>query len=409
MKRIRRPLPLTDVSTTMRRWRRALRCALAAAAIAGAWPANAQTVFVLTTDGKLATTTVTNPGLVSTALTITGVNANDTLVAIDVRPQNQNLYALGVNAVADTVQLYLLSPVTGFAVPIGSAAGFVGSGGSAVDFPTTGWDIDFNPAVDRLRVVTSSGLSFRMNPNTGGLVDGDLGGAAGSVAGVNTDGAINGATTTVQGAAYTNNRPNNGGITTLYTLDATTNALFIQNPPNAGTQTAGLTVTILNVAVLDFTAVSGFDIAPGVNVASSNAAVTAGVGIAVLKTATGSLLYTLDLATGVAVPRGNLDVRSLALVPDIGASAATSVLRSCARLVVGRRSSLVNGDRSSNRPCSSATFFSAETLIPSRLRAGQKITGCLPCNKIERHSFSIGEWKPLMTVTPASRKAWASS
>ena len=328
MKRTPRLLSHPHASTATRLW----RFALAAAAVFVAWPAMAQTLFVLTTDGRLATTTVTNPSLVSTPLTITGVTATDTLVAIDVRPQNQNLYALGVNAVADTVQLYLLSPITGLAVPLGSAAGYVNGAGGTVDFPAAGWDIDFNPAADRLRVVNSSGLNFRMNPNTGGLVDGDLGGAAGSVAGLNTDGPINGATTSAHGAAYTNNSPNNGNLTTLYTLDATTNGLFIQNSPNAGTQTNGLTVTILNIATLDFSAVSGFDIAPGVNTAVSNAAVSSGVGVVVLKTATDSILYTIDLATAAVSPRGNLDVRSMAIVPDLGAaiavnSAGTSLLR----------------------------------------------------------------------------------
>ncbi len=332
MKRKSCYLQLADVSATMKNRCGILRGAIVATVGLFALPAMAQTLFVLTTDGKLATTTVTNPSLLSTPLAITGVNAGDTLVAIDVRPQNQNLYALGVNATADTAQLYLLSTVTGFAAPIGSAGGYVNAGGSTVDFPATGWDIDFNPAVDRLRVVTSSGLSFRMNPNTGALVDGDLGGAAGTVAGANPDGAINGATTSVSAAAYTNNRPNNGNITTLYTLDPTTNALFIQNPPNAGTQTSGVTVTIFGVAVLDFTAVSGFDIAPGVNAAASNAAVTSGVGYGVLKTASSSNLYQIDLTTAVATPLGNLDVRSFAISPELGAaialdSAGSSLIR----------------------------------------------------------------------------------
>lgn len=317
MKRIPRLLSLIDASTAARPWRRGLRFALVAGACLFGWPALAQTLFVLTNNGELAVTTVTNPSLLSTPLAITGVSAGDTLVAIDVRPQNQNLYALGVNATADTAQLYLLSTVTGLAVPIGTAAGLVTTGGATVDFPATGWDIDFNPAVDRLRVVTSSGLNFRINPNTGGLVDGDT-----FATGINPDGAINGATTSVNATAYTNNFPNNGNITTQYTLDAATNTLFIQNPPNNGTQTLGMTLTIFGVAALDFTAVSGFDIAPGVNTAASNTGVTTGVGIAVLKTATSSNLYTVDLTNGAANPRGNLDVRSLAVNPDLGAAIA---------------------------------------------------------------------------------------
>ena len=63
--------------------------------------------------------------------------------------------------------------------------------------------------------------------------------------GINPDGAINGlpmGSTGVSAAAYTNSfgQPLIGGVTTLYTLDAASNMLFIQNPPNAGTQTSGL-------------------------------------------------------------------------------------------------------------------------------------------------------------------------
>ena len=60
------------------------------------------------------------------------------------------------------------------------------------------------------------------------------------------------ATTTVDAAAYTNNQPN-ATVTTLYTLDAATDKLFIQNPPNNGTQTVPVSVT-LNGAPLDFIA-----------------------------------------------------------------------------------------------------------------------------------------------------------
>src|SRR6185436_9082320 len=108
-----------------------------------------------------------------------------------------------------------------------------------IDLPgaSVGYGFDFNPAVDRIRVVTDTGLNFRLNPNTGAPVDGDLGGAAGSVAGVNPDGLLNGLATGAPSAAYTNSYGQSlvGGVTTLYLLDSTTGSLLIQNPPNAGT------------------------------------------------------------------------------------------------------------------------------------------------------------------------------
>lgn len=47
--------------------------------------------------------------------------------------------------------------------------------------------------------------------------------------------------------------------------------------------------------------------------------------------------------------------------------------------------------------------------IPLRLRPGQMIRGCLPRRRMRRHSFSIGEWNPLMTVIPAWRNPRARS
>gem|GEM_PF-272075 len=290
-------------------------------------PAQAQVtstpIYVLTETGGLATSTLDAPGTVSTPVVISGFTAGETLVAIDLRPQNQELYALGVNSTADTMTLYHLSAQTGLAVAVGAAVSLTTDGATVVDLPASGWDIDFNPAVDRLRVVCSS-LNFRMNPNTGTLVDGDNTGlTAGSVPGTNPDGAINGATTTVQATAYVNSQPNNGNITTQYTLDASTNSIYIQNPPNTGAQTSGLTVTVSG-SPLDFTAVSGFDIMPGVNAATSNAAVAAGVGYAVLHSAGTSGLYLINLVNGQATLIGNLAARSFAIRPTLGASIGLS-------------------------------------------------------------------------------------
>ena len=56
----------------------------------------------------------------TTTTAITGVDANETLVGIDFRPQNGLLYGLGVNAASDTATLYLISQRTGVATPVGA-------------------------------------------------------------------------------------------------------------------------------------------------------------------------------------------------------------------------------------------------------------------------------------------------
>lgn len=281
---------------------------------------HAQSLFLLNNDGSLSSTTISNPAARGATVPVVGLVAGDTLVSIDVRPQNQRLYGLGVNATANTVQIYALAPETGQATAIGTPQSYVDTNGDPVDLPTSGYDMDFNPAVDRIRVVTSSGLNFRLNPNNGAAVDGNAG-----VAGVNTDGAINGATTTVNGTAYANSQPNQDAtapITTQYTLDAATNSLYIQNPPNNGTQSAGVAVS-LGGNQLDFSGVRGFDIPPGVNAAASNGAAT-GLGYAIFEVNAGNLFHSVDLTTGVATQVGALDVRAFAIRPDLGAAVALS-------------------------------------------------------------------------------------
>lgn len=297
---------------------------LIAGSVLGSAVAEGQSIYVLTSDGKLASTPLARPGAISAGVTINGVTAGETLVGIDVRPQNQQLYALGVNATANTATFYHLSPETGFAAVVGTASSiaFTTDGATPVDFPdpaTVTWDIDFNPAADRLRVVAGS-LTFRANPNTGGPVDGDNGGAAGSVTGMNPDGPINGGTVVVGAAGYTNNFANNGNVTTLYTLDGVTNSLFIQNPPNSGTQTLGVSIT-LSGPQLDFEPF-GFDIAPGVNAPAANAAVTTGSGIGLLQVGGVKSLYSINLVTGAATALGGniANAVSMAIRTEAGAA-----------------------------------------------------------------------------------------
>lgn len=263
--------------------------------------------YVLSNNSLIAFDT-TNPDQTSNALAIAGLASGENLVGIDFRPQNGMLYGLSSNG-AGGVQLYAISIQTGVATAIGTTGSFVDAVGNPIAIAGN-VGFDFNPTVDRIRVVTDSGLNFRINPNTGAFIDGDLGGSAGSVAGLNPDGAINGGTTTVDGAAYTNNAPN-VTATTQYALDAANNTLFIQNPPNSGTTTNPLTVT-LNGATLDFTAVNGFDTPAGVNVAASGTAAT-GKALAALTVSGVTSLYAIELSTGAATLVGSIGAGTLAV------------------------------------------------------------------------------------------------
>lgn len=294
--------------------------------------ASAETLYILKSDGSLATTTTANPAAVSAGVPITGIDAGETAVAIDVRPQNQRLYMLGVNAAANTATLYHLSPETGYAGavgPVGSIA-LTTDGATPVDLPdptTQTWDIDFNPTVDRLRVVAGS-LNFRVDPNTGRPVDGNNGG--GAVSGNNPDGSIHGATSTVAAAAYTDNSPNRIA-TTLYTLDEINHQLLIQNPANGGDQTSVAAITI-GGNPLNFLC-RGFDIAPGVNAPAAGLPVNSGSGFALLSAGGVTGLYSINLTNGAAtVIGGDMNVVSFAIRTELGAAialnfSATQLLR----------------------------------------------------------------------------------
>jgi hypothetical protein len=271
------------------------------AAVAALFPASAVaapgTVAVALTGNSLITLDPANPGAAGAPVAVTGLTAGDSLVAIDFRPQNGFLYGLGRNSGAGTVQLYAISYRTGVAAALGSPGTFVASDGvTPAPVAGTNFGFDFNPAVDRVRVVNDAGQNFRINPNNGALVDGDL-----FSPGLNMDGSIGGATTSVDAAAYTNNQPN-ATTTTLYTLGALNHQLFIQNPPNVGTQTTPLSVTVGGTPA-SFSGVNGFDIAPGVDAASSNTAAT-GVGYAALTIGGITSMYTIDLTSGAATSVG---------------------------------------------------------------------------------------------------------
>ena len=260
----------------------------------------------------------------ATTVAITGLASGESVVDIDFRPATGQLFALSTNG-AGGVRLSIVDPQTGVATPVTTTfQQFDDGAGNAVPIQATAFGIDFNPTVDRLRVVTNTGQNFRLNPITGLLVDGDNGGAAGSTAGLNPDGSIKGSATAVDATAYTNSFAG-ATATTQYTLDATTDRLLIQSPPNSGTQSLPLAVT-LNGAPLDFSAVNGFDIPAGVRVATSNTAAS-GRALAALTVGGSSNLYAIELSTGAATLLGAVGAGTTQL---IGLAAADSPVGSVA-------------------------------------------------------------------------------
>lgn len=239
---------------------RKIGAALALAAIAPL--AHGAAVFALTRDsGSLVRFDTSSPGAVSTVGVLSG--ATTVLDGIDFRPADNMLYGY----LAATGGVYRVDTTTGMTTLVSTAA--IGS---------TPLGVDFNPAADRLRVVTAAGQNLRINAATGAtIVDGTLAYAAGDVNA--------GARPHVVEAAYTNNDTNPATGTALFYIDNVFDTLVSTSNPNAGVLN---TIGALGVDADEFL---GFDISTegGVNTAFASLRVGGIQG-----------LYTVSLITGLA-------------------------------------------------------------------------------------------------------------
>lgn len=164
-----------------------------------------------------------------------GLLPGERVVALDVRPATRQLIAL-----TDMSRLYVVQPSK-------ATATLIGPGGFSPVLRGGSFGFDFNPVVDRIRVVSGGAQNLRLNPDSGTVdftdsplryKDGDSG-AGGPVAAV--------------ASAYTNNVAG-ATSTTLYDIDSTRDVLAIQEPPNDGVLS---TVGPLGVDLVDSV---GFDI-----------------------------------------------------------------------------------------------------------------------------------------------------
>lgn len=205
---------------------------------------------------------------------ITGLAAGEVIHGIDFRPANGELFAFAVNATG-MARLYKLNTSSGAAAAVGT--GFMAGVASA-------WAFDFNPTVDRIRLVSNTGINLRLNPNDGTIAA--------------TDGNINPGTPMISGAAYTNNF--NGATTTvLYVMNGTT--LFKQDPPNNGTL-----VAVGNLGI-NITEMNGFDIGG-----------RSGMAYAVATVGTTTNIYTVNLTTGAMTSTGTIATRFRAFAVGLG-------------------------------------------------------------------------------------------
>jgi hypothetical protein len=189
---------------------------------------------------------------------ISGLPGGVTLRGIDFRPATGDLYGVGSDSV-----VYRVNPQTGIAVAEGPAFTPALRG--------TSFGVDFNPTVDKIRVVSDGAQNLRLNVDEGTVLSADK--------------DLNPGTPQVVAAGYTNSSftATKPAATQLFVVDAARDQLLLQNPPNDGT------LTMPKRLGVDVGPQTGFDIAGADNTGY-------------LATSTprsrGSNLYRVDVTTG---------------------------------------------------------------------------------------------------------------
>ena len=173
-------------------------------------------VIGLTDDGRLVSFKARSPEKTRDIGSVKGLTGTDTaLIGIDFRVQDGKLYGVGNGG-----GVYTIDPET-------AEATFV----NALTVPLAGtvFGVDFNPAADRLRIISDTGQNLAHNVNAGGVT------AANGALTYTVPPATSVPASGVTAAAYTNNdlnQPNTG--TTLFDLDTTMDQIVIQSPPATG-------------------------------------------------------------------------------------------------------------------------------------------------------------------------------
>ncbi len=245
-------------------------------------------------QNQLYTFDAVAPGTIAGPVPIGGLTAGDVVVGIDFRPSTHELIGLAVNG--NTTRLYRVAPRTGAATPIGAATVMSILGATA-------WDVDVNPASDRLRVVNNLATdgnggnvnNFRMNLDNGAL--------SGSDPDLDFTAVVDAAPEV--GVAYINNVATTGGVTAIFGITAgEVSDRLVQNGGSG----------------------PGFSLLQDVGALGVNTSTNGGLDIvepdnqafALLEVAGVSGLYAVNLTTGAAtligtIGTGNIDFAGMAI------------------------------------------------------------------------------------------------
>lgn len=279
-------------------------------------PLRSEQLMVLTEDMTLLRINARHPSRPLARVAVQGLAPGEHLLGIDYRVARGVLYGLGSQG-----RLYTLDADSGRASAVASEPVRLVAGKR--------YGIDFNPTVDRIRVVSDGGGNMRLHPDSGKAIDGNP-----ALDGVQADAALHylagdvqaGQLPGVVAVAYTYN-PRNDKLTTMYGIDAAAATLVVQgsredetpfvSPDKGSLRTVGSLglpgwdVIGLQRGGQGYGAIqqASFDISDVKNVAMLAARQQLG----------GSQLYEVNLQTGKASRLGRIDqgqpLAGLAIIP----------------------------------------------------------------------------------------------
>jgi hypothetical protein len=234
------------------------------------------TFYGLGTENTIHTYRSGPPATEVSSVAITGLRDGESVRAIDIRPATRVLYGI-----TNMNFIYTINPTTGVATRV-SQTPFT----PALDGTTVGFD--FNPATDRIRVITDKNQYLWISPVTGQVT---------STAGA----SLSGPAVAINGSAFSNNYSGTMG-TTLYNVDVLGDKLYRQSA-TGGTQ------FLVGSTGLDINGEGGFDIARSgfaYAVLLARSTSTSTVGTSAGEDQEAYRLYSIDLRSGRAKSLGKV-------------------------------------------------------------------------------------------------------
>jgi Domain of unknown function (DUF4394)/Divergent InlB B-repeat domain len=258
--------------------------------------AQAELIYGLEANNTLFAFDSANTSITTTVGVLSGIPAGHSIIGIDLRPATNELIAISFDPVTLGGNVLTINKDT-------AALTVIGSGFALASGPTNSknnnWGVDFNPTVDRIRVVNGDDQNLRLNPLTGGS------------SGIDT--TIS-STQNVElvGIAYDRNDTDLATLTTLFAYDFKNDLLGRIGGVN-GTPSPNGGI---------FTSIGPSGITAGTSDLDLDISGATGTGYAVVRTDFGSRssFYTFSTATGAFTRVGdflNRTVSDLAVSPGI--------------------------------------------------------------------------------------------